>query len=74
MSNISIEDVMAKFGGRPAAAAALKITPQAIQKWMDKGRVPIERVADVESATGISRHDLRPDIFGPASPKEDAAA
>jgi DNA-binding transcriptional regulator YdaS (Cro superfamily) len=26
--------------------------------------VPVERVLSVEKVTGISRHDLRPDIFG----------
>jgi DNA-binding transcriptional regulator YdaS (Cro superfamily) len=39
------------------------LSPQAIAKWR---RVPAERCLDVEHATGISRHDLRPDIYGPA--------
>ncbi|WP_454629628.1 hypothetical protein [Bradyrhizobium cenepequi] len=41
-------------------------SPQAISQWE---QVPVERVADVESATGISRHLLRPDIYGlPSDP------
>lgn len=28
-------------------------------------RIPAERVTDIERITGISRHNLRPDIFGP---------
>lgn len=44
-------------------AASLGITPGAICQW---DRVPAERVLDVERETGISRHDLRPDIFGAA--------
>lgn len=44
-------------------AARLGLTPQAISLWK---RVPAERVLDVEQATGISRHVLRPDVFGPA--------
>jgi len=41
------------------------ITPQAISQWK---RVPVERVIDVERITGISRHELRPDIYGAAPP------
>lgn len=58
-------------GGPGKLSAALSsITPQAISQWR---RVPSERVLAVESATGISRHDLRPDIFGPA-PQQAAEA
>ena len=52
-------------------AAALKINPSAILQW---SRIPAERVPSVEKATGISRHDLRPDLFGPAPKKRRAAA
>ena len=45
-------------------AAAAGVKPQAISQWR-KG-VPPLRVLDVERVTGISRHELRPDIFGPA--------
>ncbi|WP_425087795.1 transcriptional regulator [Stappia sp.] len=53
-------------GGPAKLAAALsergvKITPQAISQW---NRVPSGRVIVVEEITGISRHELRPDIFG----------
>lgn len=36
-----------------------------VTRWAQTG-VPPERVLDVERITGISRHDLRPDVFGPA--------
>jgi DNA-binding transcriptional regulator YdaS (Cro superfamily) len=35
------------------------LTPQAISQWR---QVPADRVIDVETATGISRHVLRPDL------------
>lgn len=38
-----------------------RITPQAISQWK---QVPADRARDVESVTGISRHALRPDVFG----------
>ena len=36
-------------------------------------KVAPDKAIDVERITGISRHELRPDIFGPA-PAEGAAA
>jgi DNA-binding transcriptional regulator YdaS (Cro superfamily) len=46
-------------------ARRLNLTPQSISKWE---RVPAERVLQVERETGVSRHDLRPDIY----PRENA--
>jgi DNA-binding transcriptional regulator YdaS (Cro superfamily) len=43
-------------------AAALKINASAILQW---SRIPAERVPSIEKATGLSRHELRPDLFGP---------
>ena len=51
-------------------AGVLGINPSAIVQW---DKVPAERVPAVEEATGISRHALRPDIFGPAPKKRRAA-
>lgn len=33
-----------------------------------------ERVLDVERETGVSRHKIRPDIFGPATPPKHGEA
>lgn len=58
----ALDRARAKIGGASALARAIgRITPQAISQW---GRVPAERVLDVERVTGVSRHELRPDIFG----------
>lgn len=52
-----------KAGGPAALAKAIGgVSPQAVSQWK---KVPAERVLDVERLTGISRHDLRPDVFGP---------
>lgn len=51
-------------GGPAALAKALGgVSPQAVSQWK---KVPAERVLDVERITGISRHSLRPDVFGDA--------
>lgn len=44
-------------------AKELGVSEPAVSHW-SRSRVPAERVIDVERVTGISRHDLRPDIFG----------
>lgn len=46
-------------------AKALGVDKSLVTRWV-QGRVPAERVADVERVTGIPRHELRPDIFGSA--------
>lgn len=41
-------------------ASYIGVTPQAISQWK---RVPSSRVIAVERATGVSRQDLRPDLY-----------
>lgn len=55
--------------GQSKLAFELGIKPQAVQQWCASRSVPAERVIQVESSTGISRHDLRPDIY----PRESVA-
>lgn len=55
-------------GGQSALARLLStdgrtLTPQAVGYWCRSGVMPAERVLRVEELTGISRHDLRPDIY-----------
>ncbi|MFT3987214.1 MAG: Cro/CI family transcriptional regulator [Aestuariivirga sp.] len=58
-------------GGASALAQALgNISSQAVSQWE---KIPASRVLDVERITGISRHELRPDIFG-AAPHDKASA
>lgn len=61
-------------GGQSALARALGCTPQAVQRMCATGRIPAERVLQIESASGVSRHELRPDIYPQeASAKTKAA-
>lgn len=44
-------------------------------RWETGARqVPADRVLGIEAITGISRHELRPDVFGPAPSKPEAVA
>jgi DNA-binding transcriptional regulator YdaS (Cro superfamily) len=47
-------------GSWKALAGFIGVTPQAISQWK---RVPSSRVIAVERATGVCRHDLRPDLY-----------
>lgn len=62
----ALEAAKIKVGGASALSRALRITPQAVNQWQV---VPPERVLEVERHSGVSRHFLRPDIFG-SSPHE----
>lgn len=57
----ALEVAKSKAGGASSLARALRITPQAVNQW---NVVPPERVLEVERFTGVSRHLLRPDVFG----------
>lgn len=54
-------DAIYKLGGPAKAARHLGVTVQAVCQWT---RIPIHHVAAVARETGISRHKLRPDVFG----------
>lgn len=51
-------------GGLQPLAAKMGVSYQAVQKWRNS-RIPATRVLDIERITGISRYEIRPDIFGP---------
>ena len=51
---------IAQAGRLSKLADHLGITRQAVYQWK---RVPEDKVLDVEAFTGISRHELRPDIY-----------
>lgn len=57
----AFEEFVAKRGNKAFLAAQLGITHAAVQQW--GGRVPAERVVDVERITGIPREALRPDLY-----------
>jgi hypothetical protein len=56
-----------RVGGSAALGRLLGLTRQAVNQWSDK--VPVLYVLEIERITGVSKHDLRPDIY----PREDVA-
>lgn len=69
----ALEQAIERLGTQAAMARICGVSATAVWKWIqDKKPLPPIHVLAVEAATGISRHDLRPDIYPretvPASP------
>lgn len=61
-----LELAIARAGGQTALANQVGVKQPHIWNWLHRnGRVPAERVIAVEAATGVPRHELRPDIYPP---------
>jgi len=41
-----------------------RVSPQRVSNWLARGRVAGDYVIALERISGISRHKLRPDLFG----------
>lgn len=71
-----VERAVAAAGGPVALSRALsesgqRISSQAIGQWR---RVPAERALEVEALSGISRFELRPDVYGEAPAADEQVA
>jgi DNA-binding transcriptional regulator YdaS (Cro superfamily) len=69
MTNEAISRAVNHVGGQSALARAVGVSQATVWYWVHKmSRVPAEFVVAVETATNgaVTRHDLRPDIFGPS--------
>lgn len=71
---MSVSKVIEAAGSSTKLAQDLGISVPAISKWIRRGRVPVERVLEIEQRYGISRYELRPDIYGQAPATARAAA
>lgn len=66
--NPLIQKACTLAGGQSALARQLSISQGLVWQWLNgKQAVTAERCVAIESATegAITRHDLRPDVFGP---------
>lgn len=61
MSDSALSQAIKLANGPVALSRLLGISSQAIAQWK---RCPADRVLEVERITGVSRFDLRPDVFG----------
>lgn len=72
---LPIQRAIESVGSQADLARLLEVLPQHITNWKKRG-VPAERCIAIETATdgAVTRHDLRPDVFGPPPSKRKAAA
>lgn len=58
--NEALKRAVDAVGGQAKFASLLGISAQAVSQWDE---VPPLRVLAVERLSGVSRHDLRPDLY-----------
>jgi DNA-binding transcriptional regulator YdaS (Cro superfamily) len=62
-------------GSQSSFARIVGVSQAAVWKWLRKRRpLPAERVLSAEAATGVSRHELRPDIYPAGDASVDGAS
>lgn len=59
----TIRKALEQGGGVGAVARAMNLTHEAVRLWRSTGRVPAERVVELEKLTGMPREQLRPDLY-----------
>lgn len=68
MDMTPLDRAVAVAGSQRALALALGIKSPSISGWYARKRIPVERCSAIEVATGVPRHELRPDVFAPDEP------
>lgn len=62
-----LDTAIAHVGSGAALAKAVGVSPMAVSHWKVRG-VPARHVLQIESVTGVARHELRPDLYPEAPP------
>ncbi|RFB73838.1 helix-turn-helix domain-containing protein [Herbaspirillum sp. 3R11] len=62
----TIEEAVAAVDGPSEMGRRCGVTPQAVCRWLRRGKAPSDRCIAIEVATGgrYTRYVLRPDVFG----------
>lgn len=63
MTKKALSEAIDKAGGQTALAKAIGKTQGHISKWLEREYIPAEFVLPIEKATGVPRHELRPDLY-----------
>ncbi len=70
-----IASAVEKLGGQVPLAKLLEVNPSLVSQWVTgRLKVAARHCLTIEKATGVSRHDLRPDVFGPAPAQGEEAS
>jgi len=61
---VALEKAIDSAGSQASLAASVGVSTTAVWKMLHKAqRASAEFVLKIEAATGVSRHDLRPDLY-----------
>lgn len=77
MANEALKRACEKVGGQKALADLINTTQSQIWYWLEKSKngAAAGAVLAIEAATGVPRHELRPDIYpAPATSEPERAA
>lgn len=58
-----LQKAIDQVGSQTKLAQMIGKTQGHISKWLERKHIPAECVIPIENATGISRHELRPDLY-----------
>lgn len=70
----AIHQAIRAAGSQAKLAAIVGKKQGHVSRWLSRRRIPAQLVLPIEAATGVSRHELRPDVFGPAPAQFTAPA
>ena len=59
----AIDKAIKKAGNQSALSRLIGVAQQNISYWVKNNQVPASFVLKIEKETGISRHELRPDLY-----------
>jgi DNA-binding transcriptional regulator YdaS (Cro superfamily) len=60
----ALQEAVQKVGGQKALGDLLETSQPRVWNWIHRDKkVPAEYVLKIERLTGVSRHDLRPDLY-----------
>lgn len=68
----ALKEAIDVLDGPTATAARLSVKQSTVSMWIVRGRVSDRGALPLSTASGVSVHRLRPDIFG-AAPEQKAA-
>ncbi|MBB1452350.1 helix-turn-helix domain-containing protein [Pseudoalteromonas sp. SG43-1] len=68
----ALQKAIATLGGQVKLADAIQTSQQNVSNWLRTGKVAPDKVILIEKVTGVSRYELRPDIYPPEESKHAA--
>lgn len=62
---LALQKAINRVGSQVKLASLLGISTQSVNRWKNRyhGKVPSSRVIDIYKITGVTPHELRPDLY-----------